>query len=798
MILLFVSIGWLAGAGVGAAGYGEWWPVFGLGGAGVALYWTLAGERARALLLAVVVAAGLASLARYEAALPPDEPEGVAVYNEDAAVRLVGTIVTEPEEGGTTQRFVVEIAGVEIDGGWQRIAGRVQVTRPLFPPYGYGDIVDLRAELETPPVFETFDYREYLARQGIVSTASFPAMTVYGNTGGSDLKRLLYDLRVPFGEALERSLPEPEAALARGILLGQRASIPEDVNEAFNAAGISHLIAISGYNVMLVAGAVIGALTPLAGRRRGTIIAMAVVVLYGAFVGWEPSVARAVLMALVMLGATLAGRPGSALTGVALAGAALVAAQPLIIEDVSFQLSFAATLGIIMLATPLREWLLRVLVPQMATGPASALADHVSVTVAASLAVLPIIASSFGRLSLVSLPANVLAAPAFAFVLLGAFVTAAAGAIDASLGRAAGEIAYLPLHYLVWLAALASSIPLASVSISGFGWLEASVLYIALLALAAALAQARQDLTAPEPLPLRVRPASLFAGASVLVAGFVWWGALQPENDHLRVSILDVGQGDAILIEAPSGTRVLIDGGPGGARVTQALGGEMSPSERRIDLMVLTHAQDDHVTGLVEVLERYEVGAVLWNGRAGETGAFQAWAEEVSRQGLPVSVAEAGQLLELGGGVHIEVLHPQPAQLEGTEDDLNNNAIVLRLVYGGVSFLLTGDIEVDGENAILEAGHDVSATVLKVAHHGSDGATTQPFLDAVSPSIAVVSAGAGNQFGHPSPSLRLRLAGVPLLRTDANGTVRFETDGTRLWLEYEGGDVSLVDPGYVP
>src|SRR5690606_27775648 len=205
------------------------------------------------------------------------------------------------------------------------------------------------------------------------------------------------------GRALERALPEPEAALARGILLGLRDGIPEDVNEAFNASGTSHLIAISGYNVMLVAGAVVGALAPIAGRQRATVLAMGVVGAYAAFVGGEPPVLRATLMALVMLGATLAGRPGSALTAVTLAGAVLVAWRPLNVLDVSFQLSFAATLGIVLLAEPLRRWLVGVLAAGLPGAVAQVLAAHVSVTSAASLAVLPIIASTFGRLSLVSL-----------------------------------------------------------------------------------------------------------------------------------------------------------------------------------------------------------------------------------------------------------------------------------------------------------------------------------------------------------------------------------------------------------
>jgi competence protein ComEC len=797
LILLLIATGWLAGAALGAAGYGHWWPVFGLGGGGVALGLVTAGVRARALLLAAAVLAALASVARYEASLPPADPGGVAAYNDTGEpLRLAGTVGTEPEQRGEAQRFVVDVTSIE-DGGWQPSNGRVLVTVPLYPQFAYGDLVELWGEVEAPPVLDTFEYRDYLARRGIVSLSHYPEVVVHAYDGGNALKRALYDARTPLSESLEHSLPEPEGALARGILLGQRASIPEDVNDAFNAAGISHLIAISGYNVMLVAGAVIGAVTPAAGRRRATLVAMGVVVAYAAFVGGEPSVLRATLMALVMLGATLAGRPGSGLTAVALAGAALVAWRPLIIQDISFQLSFAATLGLVTLATPVREWLLEVLDARLSNAMASAIADNVSLTFAASLAVTPIIAANFGRLSLISLPANLLATLMFPFALLGAFVTALAGVVDASLGRATGEIAYLPLHYLVVLADLASRVPLASVAVSGFGWVEAAMLYIALLALAAALAQATKDVVAPGSLP-RVGAVPAFAFATVLVAGYVWWGALQPPDDNLRLTVLDVGQGEAILIEAPSGTRVLVDGGPSGAAVMNALGDVLSPSERRIDLMVLTHGQDDHVTGLVEVLERYEVGAVLWNGLPGETGGFQAWMAAVSLRRLPVSVAVSGQTIDLGDGVYMDVLHPQPVYLRDTQDDQNNNAVVLRLVYGDVSFLLTGDIEAEAEEAILHAGHDVTATVLKVAHHGSDGATTRPFLEAASPSLAVVSAGEDNPFGHPSPSLRLRLAGVPLLRTDLNGNVRFETDGRRLWLDYERGEVGLVEPAFVP
>src|SRR5690606_9789178 len=261
---------------LGALGYGEWWPAAVLGGVGLASGWVLAGWPSRAMLAVAVLVAGSLSLMRFEAALPPAEPGGIAAHNEAESVRLLGTVSSEPEERPTTQRFVVDVEAVAVDGVWQPSEGRVMVSQRLFPRYRYGDAVMLEAALVTPPSFETFDYREYLARQGIVSMALFPTVDLLEGGGGHDLKRWLIEAREPFGEALKRALPEPESALARGILLGQRASIPAEVNDAFNAAGISHLIAISGYNVMLVGGALIGLLSPLIGRREATVFALVV------------------------------------------------------------------------------------------------------------------------------------------------------------------------------------------------------------------------------------------------------------------------------------------------------------------------------------------------------------------------------------------------------------------------------------------------------------------------------------------------------------------------------------------
>ena len=795
MILLHSALAFLAGVSLAALGGSDWWPAVALGGAGVCLGALLARRMREAATLGVLFVLILVGIDRYEEALPPSQPQGVALLNDrDRAATLRGVIVDEPEEGDRTQRFTLRVDEADSGAGFQPADGRVLVVARPFPAYEYGDVLELTANLETPPRLDGFDFREYLARRGVHSQVLFPEQTrIVGTGAGNDLTRLLIETRRPLGEALERALPEPESALARGILLGQRAAIPRDLTDDLNRAGISHLVAISGQNVAIVAGVLVASLSLWLGRRPATALAIVLVLLYAVFVGSSPSVLRAALMATVMLGATLAGRPGSALGAVALTAAILVAWRPLIVEDVAFQLSFAATLGIILAAKRLQD----VLDPRLSRLPGwlgAFLAENAAITTAASLAVLPVIAESFDRLSVISLPANLLAAPVFILALGGSFLTATAGVIHEDLGLLVGQIAYLPLTYLVHLGKFAADLPFASVELEGFGLLEVLSAY-GLFALAWLVLRTRPlpDMESIRPRPLR--PALAISAALAVPALLIWDSVFQPQDTRLQVTVLDVGQGDAIFIETPAGHRILVDGGPSGPRITQALGRVLPPSARKIDLVVLTHAQEDHVAGLVEVLRRFDVGAVLAGPLRGETVAYQAWLDELERSGVPASITVAGQTMELGDGAFLEVLAPASRLLTGTEDDLNNNSVLVRLVYGQVSFLLTGDLAAEGETALLETPFNLHSTVLKVGHHGSDGSTTPAFLDVVAPSVAVISAGAENTFGHPSPTTRLRLAGVPTLRTDENGDVRFSTDGASLWIDAAHGGYSIVPLG---
>ncbi|MBN1863107.1 MAG: MBL fold metallo-hydrolase [Dehalococcoidales bacterium] len=274
------------------------------------------------------------------------------------------------------------------------------------------------------------------------------------------------------------------------------------------------------------------------------------------------------------------------------------------------------------------------------------------------------------------------------------------------------------------------------------------------------------------------------AVAAVLVS---FLAASLPDS-RLHVSFLDVGQGDAILIQRGS-QQVLVDGGPSPQAVCLGLGDKMPFWDRTIELVVLTHPSADHVTGLIEVLNRYRVEQVLYPEMAFESGVYNEWLRLIEEKGIKATPAQAGQWVDLGGGVVIEVLNPQVPSLVDTESDDDNNAAVLRLSLGEVSFLLTADIMWETELELLYSRANLKSTVLKIAHHGSNTSTTPEFLAVVRPELAVIQVGADNEYGHPTTEvlerLKERVGAENIYRTDEDGTVEFITDGERLWLETE-------------
>jgi len=790
--LAFLACAWLLGIAAAAASDGSAWAAvgaFGLLGAVAFAY------RPGALTFALVLAAApviLAASWRYEASVPELPPDSIARLNDTGGdVRFRGTVSDEPDSRETVRQYRLEVRGVRVDGRWRKASGGVLAQTPAFTTWEYGDLLEMEGRLKTPERLGDFDYREYLLRRGIVSIVSHPEVLVLSHGHGAAWREALISIRGRLSAALSDVLPEPEASLAGGILLGTRTAIPRELQDDMNATGTSHLVAVSGQNVTMLAALVIGALGALVGRRSACWLALVVICGYALLAGLQPSVFRAAIMGGLWVMSVALGRQNTAAVALLLAGAAMTVAEPQVVHEVSFQLSFASVLGLIVLTPVLNMELDRLTGQRGARGGfpgLQAARDVLTMTLASIAFTLPISAINFQQISLAAPLANLLAVPAFLAVALTSGLATALALVIPGDASWLAPIAWPAAAYMIAVIRLFAGLPGASVGIGGVHTWHAVVYYTLVAGTLYLASRRRIDLPTPAPRTEFAPSPGLLptigvALVLVLASAAVWLAALSPNDGRLSVTFLDVGQGDAILIKGPHGNRVLVDGGPSGEVVSDALGRNLPFYDRRIDLVVLTHPQADHLGGLPAVLDRFNVGGVLTTEFQASTELYQEWQNVLARSDLRRATAERGEWIDLGGGANLTVLNPAPETKAYSDDELNDTSIVLRLTMGGVSFLLTGDITEEAETALVHRGTELRATVLKLPHHGSATSSSPAFLGRVRPLIDVVSAGKNNPYGHPSPEVLARLNGDAVFRTDADGDITVSTDGERVWVE---------------
>ena len=701
---------------------------------------------------------------------PPPLPEDVGPW--------LGTVssVGSPRDGRQVARVV--LAGPQGDVA-------VAATLPVFPTVTAGTAVEVDGRLRPPP---DDGYGEYLRRTGASGTLDARSLRIVAPAPPS-----LQGGRDGAGDALQRALPEPEAGLAAGILIGLRERVDRALAADFSTAGVSHVVAISGWNIAIVAG-LVGAVLRGRSRRLVTIAVLATVCAYVVAAGSSPSVVRAAVMAGVVLLARESGRAGRAPAALGAAAAVLLLLDPSLIEDAGFRLSVLATAGLLAWANPIAKRLGRLgggRIPGW-------LAESLGISLAAQAATLPDVLATFGRLSLVAPVVNLAVVPLVPVAMAGGVLALAGGAAStvgapAIVATVAGLPGWLVLHVVVMLVRIGAAVPFAAVAIPPDLAPVAGLLGAATLAAGpwvvrrAVASRARTRRSSPSTgaasaIPRRHGPsrsprhrAGLIAGAIVVAISAAALG--DASGRTTRLTVLDVGQGDAILLETRTGARMLIDGGPDPERTLIALDERIPPWDRRLDVVVLTHPHEDHVAGLARVLERYTVGRAYEPGMRGPGPGWAAWDARL-HDGAPRGILATGARIRLGE-VTLSVLWPDPGSVPlepaDTGTGINNVSIVFLGEANGTRFLLAGDIEQAIDPTLLARGLP-PVDLLKVAHHGSATATTQAILDATRPHVAIASAGAGNPYGHPAPSTLSRLAdsGARVYRTDQDGSVSVE------------------------
>lgn len=635
-----------------------------------------------------------------------------------------------------------------------------------------GDIVVARGRLRPPGLAGQAVHAHATLRAGELTATGRRRRGALGVVDG---------VRRRAEHVLEGHLPAPEAALLRGMVLGDDAALPEELRDAFKAASLTHLTAASGQNIALLAALAFGlCIVAGVGIRVRWMLVLALIALYVPLAGSGPSIQRAGVMGAATIAAALAGRPASRWHAVLLAAAATLVLDPRAAADAGWQLSFAAVIGIATIAAPARERLRR-------GGLAAPVAEAVAVTVAATLATAPLTAIHFDRVSLVALPVNVLATLAVAPVMWLGMAAAALGQVVPVLAVPLVALAGPLLGYLVGLARLAAGLPGAQVALP----LPALVV---LCALAAVLMTAgvpedvaggarrrrspREWVAARGERAAAGGPHSVGRRALLAVAVFIAVAAAlgpallgpralaPPPGGALRVTALDIGQGDATLLQA-GGHAILVDAGPAGAGIAGKL---KLAGVRRLDALVVTHPQADHDGGAPAVLAAVPVD-LLFDGRGGDSSPSSTAIDAVARRKRTrITAAQAGQTLTAGPLTLRILWPPRGPATPGT--DPNDRAVVAVAKAFGATALLTAD----AESPVLSSLDLPAVDVLKVSHHGSADPGLPALLQRLRPRVALIEVGAHNTYGHPTPATLQALAtAVPVVkRTDQDGAVRVD------------------------
>lgn len=802
MMLIYIAAAWVVGI-LAAALFSlptEIWLLLSLAPLGyLLLFWRTPPLRKWHFVLVCFMLGAL----RYQLALPGEIDKQLAQFNEQGSASLVGSVVGEPDVRQTQTLVRVDVSKIQIDGAWRETTGRALVYVARDTPVQYGDEVQVDGSPETPPDGADFSYREYLERENIFTLLRNARLYVIASGKGSAFWTTLYEFKAAAENAIAQLMPEPGASLLTGILLGDDSGISPALADAFSMTNTAHIIAISGYNIAVLIGVLmfvfrrpatwLQAHPPNASAAKistrifsvltqhsATFFIILILILYTLLVGASASVVRACIMGILVVIALQLGRQSWAFNALAISAFVMTLLNPYVLWDVGFQLSFLATLGLLLYVPRLQNRIAGLLKKRVDEARARKVLEFLQsaflVTAAAFLMTAPLIVVYFHRLSLIGFLTNFLVLPVQpAIMILGGAATLLqmlanalqsiplVGLVIGALAQVLAWGAYVCLQYTILVVQATAAVPFGSFAVERIDTPLVIAFYALLLAVTGLGVKRATGLVFARVWV----PVALLA----LMVMFVWTTALATPDSRTRITFVAASAGDATFIRTSNDQRILINGTNEPGTLLSFLGTQLPPWDRRLDVIVVTHLDDENLASLNAVLERYNVAQIVEPTQPARPGvSYPKWRDLILRQQSAVIPALQGTKLRAGEAT-FEVVYPSA--------DMDTSYVALQMFANGHVFLFTPALR-KTDRAALVKNNALSNVEIAVLPNELE----TDFLKPLNPATVILFVDKSARAKPSAATLKI-LSETPILRTDELGTIQYFLDGDKVEVKAE-------------
>ncbi len=729
----------------------------------------------------LLIAGMLLGAVRYQVSLPDlKDTHAITRMRDDGLVYVVSGVLVKPpdvRDGYTNLWIACEKIRMKDAIHDEEVHGLLLVRTPRIEKWHYGDLVVVEGRVETPQDGDDFSYRAYLYHKGVYATMTSQAAAGMGVRKGNVFMRFIFLFREKALDEVYRLWHDPEASLIAGILLGVENGISARVASAFKATGTTHIIAISGFNITIIAGLLIGIFGRVMQRYWAAAAAIAGVLFYTLLVGADAAVVRAAIMSVFSLTAVQLGRRQHGLNSLAAVAGLMGLLDPHVLWDVGFQLSFAATLGLVLYAQPMQDWFVALvsrwfpvrLVKKIA-GPVG---EYFLFTLAAQATTLPVLAYHFKRLSLSSLLVNPLILPAQPPLMILGGVALLAGLVSHILGVVTAPLAWFFAGYTIRVVEAMAPLPGGVLVVGRVGIGLVFLYYAGLFAGTAWFGELKNKFIQWKQRSLYERLAiPVLVGLSVSAA-LLWRGVRTAPDGYLHLTLFDTGSSNALFIRTPTGHTLLIGGGSKTSLLSDALGRRLPFGQHALDVLLVPSANEQDIRALPGLVTRYLPKMVLWAGPLNANKPADRLRKVLKEQRLSVVRTRTGQALDFGDGVSLRILHA------------GRRGVVCLLKKGAFRAILPLGISMEDMQA-LEMGKpfgDISVYLL--TDYGYAPANPPEWVGNLHPQVILLPVAADDPDGLPNPAALESVHGYSLLRTDLNGWIEIITDGEKMWIEAE-------------